>query len=399
MTLVQDFKNGHWMHSATPLAVSSIDVNIVRVTTNVIGLEDSNGGFVATSQPCRIGTNTLPALFTNAANTTGKDIFFRCQDGGTNSGGNPNGGNYIVMPGAAGSGGSGTGGALIVRLPGSTTVGLNIYNDTSGPASAQIARMDTTNAAGQLSLRTTASNSAKLYINAGLFTTSTPNCLGMLDDRSGSNQTTMLIEASNASLSSGYRAIHVKTLAGVGASGDIRIDTLNSPFFSLRSGDSSTVMGMRHQTDGGGANPRWSVVKEPDTTNNEYLTVLHATGFTGSGTATPNVQFDINGGVATRATTNSQITADQNNYAIGAGTFFRLTSDAARTLTGLTGGFDGKQLIIVNVGSQNILLADQSGSSTAANRIITGTGATVTISPDQIAVLIYDATTARWRLW
>jgi hypothetical protein len=95
------------------------------------------------------------------------------------------------------------------------------------------------------------------------------------------------------------------------------------------------------------------------------------------------------------ATSPAQITSDQSNYALSTTIFHRLSTDAARTLTGLT--CNSKFVIISNVGSQNLILANQSASSTAANRIITGTGADYTVAGDETVILIYDATAARWR--
>lgn len=97
----------------------------------------------------------------------------------------------------------------------------------------------------------------------------------------------------------------------------------------------------------------------------------------------------------------SSITSDQNNYAPESSdyaTFWRLTSDAARTITGIGDPSDGRMIFIANIGSFNIILANQSGSSDAANRIITGTGASVTVEPDKMVPLIYDGTTLRWRV-
>lgn len=118
-------------------------------------------------------------------------------------------------------------------------------------------------------------------------------------------------------------------------------------------------------------------------------------------------QLDLgNGGLAVNSTSPSryaatspaQITADQNDYNFGTGTFFRLSSDASRNVTGLANGADGRMVYFVNVGANNIVLQNQNASSSAANRVITGTGADVTLAADNAATLIYDATTQRWRM-
>lgn len=97
--------------------------------------------------------------------------------------------------------------------------------------------------------------------------------------------------------------------------------------------------------------------------------------------------------------TPSQITADQNNYAPGVARWLRLSTDASRSITGLVAGVSGQEAFIVNVGSNNIVLVNESASSTAANRFLTGTGADVTLAANQIASIMYDATTARWRVF
>lgn len=98
------------------------------------------------------------------------------------------------------------------------------------------------------------------------------------------------------------------------------------------------------------------------------------------------------------ATSPAQITSNQDNYNLGTGTFFRLDSDASRNITGLANGADGRMVYLVNVGANNIVLQNQNAGSSAANRIITGTGADVTLAPDNAATLIYDAASQRWRV-
>ena len=100
----------------------------------------------------------------------------------------------------------------------------------------------------------------------------------------------------------------------------------------------------------------------------------------------------------------TEITGDQNDFStVGSDSnnvgVLRLTSDASRTITGFAGGELGRFLLVFNVGSNNIVLANQSASSTAANRIITGTSANLTVGADDVVALYYDNTTARWRVY
>jgi hypothetical protein len=94
----------------------------------------------------------------------------------------------------------------------------------------------------------------------------------------------------------------------------------------------------------------------------------------------------------------AQITADQNDYnptGLSGASVLRLSSDASRTLTGLSGGSDGREARLVNIGSNPIVLAHDSASSSAANRF--SLGANFNLLPSQSVKLWYDATSSRWR--
>lgn len=111
----------------------------------------------------------------------------------------------------------------------------------------------------------------------------------------------------------------------------------------------------------------------------------------------------IGGTYSSIARTPAQITADQNNYNPGGvSRFQRWSSDAARNVTGLTFSttqVDGQSHLIVNIGAQNIVLKHQDAASAAANRFLNSTGADITLSAEQAAEIVYDNTTARWRVY
>lgn len=94
----------------------------------------------------------------------------------------------------------------------------------------------------------------------------------------------------------------------------------------------------------------------------------------------------------------SQITANQNDYSLPAADVVRLDSDAARDITGFSGGTGGRVVVLVNVGSFAITLKHQSASSTASNRVVVPWAADYIIDPSYAAVLLYDATASRWRV-
>lgn len=123
----------------------------------------------------------------------------------------------------------------------------------------------------------------------------------------------------------------------------------------------------------------------------------------------------IASGYSRTSYTPAQITANTNNYVplnpstglvIPAVDILRLLTDASRDITGLSlSQVDGQQMVIINVGAQNIVLKNDV-TSTAANRFLTSTGADITLAPLQEALLIYDAAATpstaipanRWRV-
>lgn len=127
-----------------------------------------------------------------------------------------------------------------------------------------------------------------------------------------------------------------------------------------------------------------------------------ATNELGVNTASPAVTLDVNGGIAFRATTNNVSSGIINDYAIGSGSFFRLnvtSTDGILIIKGITGGVDGKLLMITNAdaGTDMIQFIHDSVNATAANRIYTANTTTYNLYPGHTTCFIYDATTQRWK--
>lgn len=97
------------------------------------------------------------------------------------------------------------------------------------------------------------------------------------------------------------------------------------------------------------------------------------------------------------AITPSQLTGNADDYD-PTGNYraavMRLSSDASRDITGIAGGVQGRILIIVNIGSFNIVLKNDV-TSTAANRFLMA--ADLTLAPNEGASFIYDDLSSRWR--
>lgn len=102
--------------------------------------------------------------------------------------------------------------------------------------------------------------------------------------------------------------------------------------------------------------------------------------------------------LCTPCLTPAQITSNQDNYAPGVATHYRLSTDASRDITGLSASqLDGQICNIINVGSFNIVLKHDV-TSTAANRFLCVGSVDITLTPNGIAHLIYDNTSQRWRV-
>lgn len=94
----------------------------------------------------------------------------------------------------------------------------------------------------------------------------------------------------------------------------------------------------------------------------------------------------------------AQITANQNDYApTGFASAFavRLSSDAAREITGLAGGAAGRVVLLANVGSFAITLANADTGSTASARFALPED--YVLEPGSACWLYYDGTSSRWR--
>lgn len=93
----------------------------------------------------------------------------------------------------------------------------------------------------------------------------------------------------------------------------------------------------------------------------------------------------------------SSLTGNQNDYVPGNYDVLRLTSNTTgRTITGFSGGVKGRFLRLINVGLYEIVLAHESASSSAANRIVSPTGTNIILNVQGQIVLYYDSSQQRW---
>lgn len=77
----------------------------------------------------------------------------------------------------------------------------------------------------------------------------------------------------------------------------------------------------------------------------------------------------------------------------------RMNNASLATIQGIAAGSDGQRLTIISVGAGQVDIANQNASAANADKIINPVTGTISLAPGSgKAELIYDATTARWRV-
>jgi len=95
--------------------------------------------------------------------------------------------------------------------------------------------------------------------------------------------------------------------------------------------------------------------------------------------------------------TPNQITVDQNDYNpvnFDTSSILRLSSDAARSITGMAGGVDGRLVVLMNVGLFTITLKNASVFSLVENRF--QLKADLAVAANGSAILRYDVALQKW---
>lgn len=108
-------------------------------------------------------------------------------------------------------------------------------------------------------------------------------------------------------------------------------------------------------------------------------------------------------GVGNTEVSPSTIAAQQNNWDptnFGTADILRVDLTGTQTVTGFAAptGSDNHRFVLRNIdaGSDVLILAHESGSSTAANRIATPSKLSLHVQPGQSVVLWYDSVSSRW---
>lgn len=92
---------------------------------------------------------------------------------------------------------------------------------------------------------------------------------------------------------------------------------------------------------------------------------------------------------------NAAPTVQQDNFNTERSTVYFFTGAVNFTLTGIRNGVEGAILFIHNIGAATVTLANNSGASDAANRMILSTGANKSLLTDTSTCFLYI--NGRWR--
>jgi hypothetical protein len=98
--------------------------------------------------------------------------------------------------------------------------------------------------------------------------------------------------------------------------------------------------------------------------------------------------------------TPATLTANTDNWnptGLSTASVIRASTNATWNLTGIVAPADDRLLILANIGTQDLVLI-HNATSTAANRFLGPDDADVTLGPDTWTWLLYDLTSARWRV-
>ncbi len=410
--------NGTTVTTSVDLVIQGGDatIGVSNTQTGTLNFADSGSAFLGSIVQATLGANrtyTLP--------DASGDV---CLSSGNCLGGGGGGANTALSNLAS---------VNINTALNATSANLNLTTTTSGNivlnSAGTIELQDNTNVTGTLGVSSTltvTAGGASITGNTTIATTA-GNTLGLGNSTgaltvTGSSSSTFVIngatvDATEFNRLDGKDAALVDTndavntaITGTGALGS---GSITSGFGSIDTGaDNITTTGTLQgttsvltqsldRTTAGALNIGASTATSIVLGQNTSLTGA-ATFTSGTGTVLLQGNTDIDGTVslATKRGTTYTTPGSANDVAISTASLYLLdTSGAAQTITGITAGRDGQYLTLVNADAAlAVTLSNNSGSSLAANRITTGTGADISIPVGGSISLIYDTASSLWRV-
>lgn len=91
------------------------------------------------------------------------------------------------------------------------------------------------------------------------------------------------------------------------------------------------------------------------------------------------------------------LSGNVDNQALTSSLLLCNPSTTTRTITGFA-AIEGAMVKVENLGTVDLVLSHQGGTSDAANRMISPTGFDLTVSPNDGVWIAYDSTSDRWRI-
>lgn len=161
----------------------------------------------------------------------------------------------------------------------------------------------------------------------------------------------------------------------------------------------------RWETRAESADLKMQVVNDAESIRTDFLTVARTTTvvdlITLAATQLSLANSILAGNTYIPTGTVAMVNGDNPNFAIGTGTFFRITGPTGVfAISGIAGGVVNGvgRLIILHNTVAFALTFTHDATSSAANRIFTSTGADVVTTTNGYAILLYDVTETRWLL-
>jgi hypothetical protein len=205
-----------------------------------------------------------------------------------------------------------------------------------------------------------------------------------------------------------YSSTEIATDNSLVVSGNVALGTAGDTYIGRRSGGHGLDVHLGDMSAGVKLGVVCAITADrkltiPTLTADDTLAVLGlAQTFTGDKTFSGKTAVgEIAVGTATVSFGDGSTNTDVSTAGIA---FLRVDisgGNGTATLAGLANPVAGKVVIITHTptGTGNLALPHESGSeSTAANRLLTTTGGTLTLTARQMAIAIYDGSSSRWRV-
>jgi hypothetical protein len=193
-------------------------------------------------------------------------------------------------------------------------------------------------------------------------------------------------------------------IVGSGATSIVYNDSTNKITISSSNSGISNKLG---NTSAITINGTYSVGVNLDNTSrslSQNNTMAIMGGNVGVGTLTPIYDLDIVGAIRSTESVGvvvkPTISSSQNDWNPGDGSVIRVSaSNNSLNITGLVAGVDGQRKLLYNGGTRDITLINSSSSSSTNNRFLIFNGSNYILNPNAAVELLYDSTSARWRIF